>query len=156
MPGGAESLTASGAMALSGPVRAQFATALHRVFISGAVVSVLGLIATFFLPAVTFAKSTDAGAGEQMLEAEMTTLEPADEPVVVRDRAAQPNQPRRPRSAATMHEDHEVRRPFDRRAHRGPQMRRDGSRASQQDRRGDVRLPSRLHLSRFGGGERPS
>jgi EmrB/QacA subfamily drug resistance transporter len=85
MPDGAESLTASGTMALSGPVRAQFATALHRVFISGAVVSVLGLIATFFLPAVSFAKTTDSGAGEQMLEAEMTTLEPADEPVVVRE-----------------------------------------------------------------------
>jgi EmrB/QacA subfamily drug resistance transporter len=85
LAGGAEGLAASGAMALTGPVRAQFATALHRVFIAGAIVSAAGLIATFFLPPVSFAKSTDAGAGEQMLEAEMTTLEPADEPVVVRD-----------------------------------------------------------------------
>ncbi len=85
MPSGADSLTASGVMALSGPVRAQFATALHRVFVSGAIVSALGLLATLFLPAVKFAKRTETAAGEQMLEAEMTTLEPADEPVVVRE-----------------------------------------------------------------------
>jgi EmrB/QacA subfamily drug resistance transporter len=85
LTGGAEGLAVSGAMALSGPVRAQFATALHRVFVSGAIVSVAGLIATFFLPPVSFSKTTNAAAGEQMLEAEMTTLEPEDEPVVVRD-----------------------------------------------------------------------
>lgn len=85
LPDGAEGLSASGAMALSGPVRAQFAAALHRVFISGAIVSAAGLIATFFLPAVDFSKKTQPGAGEQMLEAEMTTLEPRDEPVVVRE-----------------------------------------------------------------------
>ena len=85
LPGGAEGLAASGAMALSGPVRAQFAAALHRVFISGAIVSAAGLLATFFLPPVDFSKKTEAGAGEQLLEAEMATLEPKDEPVVVRD-----------------------------------------------------------------------
>jgi EmrB/QacA subfamily drug resistance transporter len=85
LPEGAEGLTASGAMALSGPVRAQFAAALHRVFVSGAIVSVLGLVATFFLPAVSFAKGHEPAAGEKMLEAQMTTLEPEDEPVVVRD-----------------------------------------------------------------------
>jgi EmrB/QacA subfamily drug resistance transporter len=85
LPEGAEGLAASGAMALSGPVRAQFAVALHKVFISGAIVSAAGLIATFFLPPVDFSKKTEVGAGEQMLEAEMTTLEPKDEPIVVRD-----------------------------------------------------------------------
>jgi EmrB/QacA subfamily drug resistance transporter len=85
MPDGVEGLAASGAMALPGPIRAQFATALHRVFISGAVVSALGLLGTFFLPAVSFAKGNEPAAGEQMLEAEMTTLKPEDEPVVVRD-----------------------------------------------------------------------
>ena len=85
LPGGAEGLAASGAMALSGPVRAQFAAALHRVFISGAIVSAAGLLATFFLPPVDFSKKTEAGAGEQLLEAEMATLAPSDEPVVVRD-----------------------------------------------------------------------
>lgn len=85
MPEGADGLAASGAMALSGPVRAQFATALHRVFLSGAIVSVAGLIATFFLPPVDFSKRTDRAAGEELLEAEMTTLQPKDEPVVVGD-----------------------------------------------------------------------
>jgi Na+/melibiose symporter-like transporter len=85
LPEGVDGLTASGAMALTPTVRAQFATALHRVFLSGAFVSAAGLIATFFLPPVSFSKTTDAGAGEQMLEAEMATLEPRDEPVVVRD-----------------------------------------------------------------------
>jgi EmrB/QacA subfamily drug resistance transporter len=85
LPEGARGLAASGAMALAGPVRAQFALALHQVFIAGAIVSAAGLIATFFLPPVSFTKTTEAAAGEQMLEAEMTTLEPADEPVVVRD-----------------------------------------------------------------------
>jgi hypothetical protein len=59
--------------------------ALHRVFVSGLVVSAAGLIAAFFLPPVDFSKKTQEGAGEQMLEAEMTTLEPKDEPVVVRE-----------------------------------------------------------------------
>jgi EmrB/QacA subfamily drug resistance transporter len=85
LPEGASGMAASGAMVLSGPVRAQFAVALHRVFVSGLVVSAAGLIATFFLPPVDFAKKTQEGAGEQMLEAEMTTLEPNDEPIVVRD-----------------------------------------------------------------------
>jgi EmrB/QacA subfamily drug resistance transporter len=85
LPGGADALAAAGTMALPGPVRAQFATALHRVFISGAVVSAAGLVATFFLPFVSFTKKVEPAAGEQMLEAEMTTLDAGDEPVVVKD-----------------------------------------------------------------------
>ena len=42
-----------------------------------------GLFATFFLPAVSFAKGVSAAAGEQMIQAEMANLEPADEPVSV-------------------------------------------------------------------------
>ena len=38
------------------PVRAQFAAALHRVFLAGAVVSGAGLLAAFFLPAVSFSR----------------------------------------------------------------------------------------------------
>ena len=82
LPGGADAFAAAGA-SLSGPVRAQFAAALHRVFLAGAVVSAAGLLATFFLPAVSFARGVSAAAGEQMIQAEMTSLEPDDEPVSV-------------------------------------------------------------------------
>jgi hypothetical protein len=64
-------------------VREQFATALHRVFVSGAVVSAAALVATFFLPSVGFARGVPDAAGEQLLQAEMTNLEPEDEPVAV-------------------------------------------------------------------------
>jgi EmrB/QacA subfamily drug resistance transporter len=84
LPGGADAFAASGA-ALSGPVREQFAIALHRVFLSGALVSAAGLVATFFLPSVSFARGVPDAAGEQMLQAEMTNLEPEDEPVAMRD-----------------------------------------------------------------------
>jgi EmrB/QacA subfamily drug resistance transporter len=84
LPGGADAL-AAGSTALSAPVRAQFAAALHRVFVSGAIVSAAGLIATLFLPAIDFRRGVPAAAGEQMLQAEMTNLEPEDEPVAVPD-----------------------------------------------------------------------
>src|SRR5687767_4980356 len=83
LPGGADAL-ANGA-AISAPVRAQFAAALHRVFLGGLVVSAAGLVATLFLPAVTFSRGVPGAAGEQMLQAEMTNLEPEDEPVAVPD-----------------------------------------------------------------------
>ena len=83
LPGGAEGLLASGAMALSGPVREQFAAALHRVFLAGAAVSAAGLTATLFLPPVSFSHGVPAAAGEQLIEAEMTNLRPDDEPVGV-------------------------------------------------------------------------
>jgi EmrB/QacA subfamily drug resistance transporter len=84
LPGGAAGLSA-GAMAISGPVRDQFAMGLHRVFVAGLLVSVAGLIATLFLPPVHFSKSVPSGTGEQLLEAEMTNLRPEDEPVAVPD-----------------------------------------------------------------------
>ena len=84
VPGGTDAL-AAGTTALSGPLRAQFAAALHRVFITGALVSAAGLFATLFLPSIDFKRGVTAAAGEQMLQAEMTNLEPADEPVAVRD-----------------------------------------------------------------------
>jgi EmrB/QacA subfamily drug resistance transporter len=82
LPGAAASLAASGTM-LTGAARLQFAAALHNVFVAGAVAAVASLVATFFLPPVDFAHGVDASAGERMLEAEMTTLEPEDEPVSV-------------------------------------------------------------------------
>ncbi len=84
LPGGAEALAASGAL-LTGPVREQFAASLHRVFQFGALVSAAGLLAAFFLPPVNFSKGVPAAAGEQMIQAEMTNLEPEDEPVSVKD-----------------------------------------------------------------------
>jgi hypothetical protein len=78
LPGGA----ANGA-ALSAAVRDQFAAALHRVFVSGAIVSAAGLLAALFLPSISFAKGVSGAAGEQMLQAEMTNLEPEDEPIAV-------------------------------------------------------------------------
>ncbi len=82
LPEGSDALIA-GSTALSAPVRAQFATALQRVFMTGALVSTAGLIATLFLPSIDFARGVPAAAGEQMLQAEMTNLEPEDEPVAV-------------------------------------------------------------------------
>jgi hypothetical protein len=85
LPGGAEGALASGAIALSGPMRDQFALALHRVFVAGAVVSGAGLFATMFLPPVSFSHGVPAAAGEQMLEAEMTNLQPEDEPIAINE-----------------------------------------------------------------------
>jgi EmrB/QacA subfamily drug resistance transporter len=87
LPGGAEGLAASGAMALSGPVRDQFAAALHRVFLAGTAVSFAGFIASLFLPHVDLSHGMPASAGEQMIEAEMANLRPEDEPVAVADEA---------------------------------------------------------------------
>jgi len=82
IPGGADALAANGA-ALSATAREQFAAALHRVFVAGAIVSAAGLLATLFLPSISFAKGVPTAAGEQMLQAEMTSLEPEDEPIAV-------------------------------------------------------------------------
>ena len=82
LTGGTETMATTGAM-LTGAARVQFAAALHSVFIAGAVAATASLIATFFLPPVDFSQGVDASAGERMLEAEMTTLEPDDEPVSV-------------------------------------------------------------------------
>jgi hypothetical protein len=80
IPGGVEALAATGAM-LTGAARLQFAAALHHVFIAGTILAGASLLATLFLPAVDFSSGVTAGAGEQLLAAEMTNLEPEDEPV---------------------------------------------------------------------------
>jgi EmrB/QacA subfamily drug resistance transporter len=85
LPGGAEAALVSGAITLSGPMRDQFAAALHRVFIAGTVVSGAGLLATMFLPPVHFSQGVPAAAGEQMIEAEMTNLQPEDEPIAINE-----------------------------------------------------------------------
>jgi hypothetical protein len=84
LPGGPEALAATGVM-LTGAARLQFAAALHHVFLAGTVLAGLSIVATLFLPAVDFSAGVPAAAGEQMLAAEMTNLEPEDEPVAVRE-----------------------------------------------------------------------
>jgi Na+/melibiose symporter-like transporter len=81
LPGVSESGATGSAIALSPETRAVFAAALHDVFVLGAVVSAAGLLATLFLPPVDFGRGVPAHAGEQMLEAEMASLEPEDEPI---------------------------------------------------------------------------
>ena len=82
LPGGTDAVATGGAM-LTGTVRLQFAAALHNVFLAGAVAAGASLVATFFLPPVDLSQGVDVATGEQMLEAEMTTLEPEDEPVSI-------------------------------------------------------------------------
>jgi EmrB/QacA subfamily drug resistance transporter len=85
IPGGPEALIVSGEV-LTGALRHEFAEALHRVFVLGAVVSAAGLLSTLFLPPVNFSRGVPSGAGEELLTAEMTTLEPEDEPVSLSSR----------------------------------------------------------------------
>jgi EmrB/QacA subfamily drug resistance transporter len=75
----ADTVTA-GVMTLDDAARNEFVHALNRVFASGAVMAGIGLAAAFFLPPVDFSRGVPAGAGEQMLAAEMTSLESESEP----------------------------------------------------------------------------
>jgi EmrB/QacA subfamily drug resistance transporter len=79
LPGGMHGVPAV-SLRLEGAARAHFAHALNRVFAAGGVMAGIGLLASFFLPPVSFARGVAAGAGEQMLAAEMASLEPEDEP----------------------------------------------------------------------------
>ncbi len=82
LPGGVQGMTSAG-IQLDAAGRAQFAQALNRVFAAGAVMSAIGLLASFFLPPVDFARGVPAGAGEHLLTAEMATLECDSEPDAV-------------------------------------------------------------------------
>jgi predicted MFS family arabinose efflux permease len=79
LPGGGHGLPA-GEIHLAGIARLQFAHALTRVFVAGGVMAAVGLAASLMLPPVDFARGVPAGAGEQMIAAEMASLEPDDEP----------------------------------------------------------------------------
>jgi len=68
-----------------GAARVQFATALQHVFLSGAIVSGLALLASFTLPGVDFSRGVPDGAGEMMIEAEMASLDAPGEPHCVKD-----------------------------------------------------------------------
>ena len=85
LPGGLGAISASGGVALAGVAREQFAAALHQVFVAGMVMTTGALVMTFFLPAVNFHRGVPSNAGEEMIAAEMTSLEPEDEPVAVPD-----------------------------------------------------------------------
>jgi EmrB/QacA subfamily drug resistance transporter len=85
MPGGISALNTGGSVALTGAARDQFAAALQQVFVTGMLIAAGALVLTFFLPAVDFRRGVTRDAGEKMIMAEMTNLEPQDEPVAVRD-----------------------------------------------------------------------
>jgi EmrB/QacA subfamily drug resistance transporter len=86
LPGGAHGF-AAGSLRLEGAARVHLAGALQQVFALGACMTVLALIACFFLPSVDFSSSVTQGAGEILLEAEMANLEPDSEPRLVTKRS---------------------------------------------------------------------
>jgi predicted MFS family arabinose efflux permease len=65
--------------------RQRIANALRQVFALGSGMTLLALGACAFLPRVDFTRQVSSGAGEQMIEAEMTVLEPKSEPRCVSD-----------------------------------------------------------------------
>lgn len=81
LPGSVEPLATSG-IALSEPIRLQFAAALHSVFLAGLAASGAGLLGTLFLPPLDMTPRVSAATGERLIEAEMATLLAEDEPVV--------------------------------------------------------------------------
>lgn len=82
LPGGAHGL-AAGSLKLEGAARLQLAGALQQVFALGTGMTLLALGACALLPRVDFSRGVTRAAGEQMIEAEMTTLEPRDAPECV-------------------------------------------------------------------------
>ena len=85
LPGGVGAISAAGGVALSGAAREQFSAALHQVFVAGTGITAGALVMTFFLPAIDFRRGVTTNAGEEMIAAEMTSLEPEDEPIGVTD-----------------------------------------------------------------------
>jgi EmrB/QacA subfamily drug resistance transporter len=84
LPGTAHGF-AAGSLKLEGVARSQLAAALQEVFALGTGMTLLGLAACALLPRVDFTRGVTPGAGEQLIEAEMTTLAARDEPECVRD-----------------------------------------------------------------------
>jgi len=83
LPGGLHGM-AGATVHFEGPARLQFAAALQHVFLAGAIVSGLALIASFTLPHVDFSGGVTDSAGEVMIEAEMANLGADGEPDCVR------------------------------------------------------------------------
>ncbi|MGH9347359.1 MAG: MDR family MFS transporter, partial [Vicinamibacterales bacterium] len=74
---------AAGSLKLDGSARVQLASALQQVFALSGAMTLLALAACAFLPRVDFTRGVPANAGEVLIEAEMTTLEPQTEPECV-------------------------------------------------------------------------
>jgi MFS family permease len=73
LPGGIGSFGAGAA--LTGAVRLQFAAALHQVFVAGAVLAAVSLVAAFFLPALDFSSGVATSTNEQMIAPEPRTTD---------------------------------------------------------------------------------
>jgi EmrB/QacA subfamily drug resistance transporter len=67
-------------LALDPSTRSALAAAMSRVFGAGGLMCSLGFLVSLFLPPERGGTAVAPGAGEHMLAAEMTTLEPGDEP----------------------------------------------------------------------------
>ena len=83
LPGGVQAFGSEG-LRLDEPTRLALAGALRQVFALGAGLTLLGLAACFFLPPVDFSRGVPRGAGERLIEAEMTVLEAQSEPEAVK------------------------------------------------------------------------
>jgi hypothetical protein len=84
LPSGMHGLPST-ALKLEGAARLQLAGALQQVFALGTGMTLLALATCALLPAVDFSRGVTSNAGEVLLEAEMTTLEPKSEPRCVND-----------------------------------------------------------------------
>jgi EmrB/QacA subfamily drug resistance transporter len=84
--GAALQLGAGTSLRLDPAAASELADALRIVFWTGMAIALVALVPASFLPPVDFHDGVAPGAGEQLLAAEMTNLEPADEPVGVQDR----------------------------------------------------------------------
>ena len=73
----------TGSLKLEGAARLQLAGGLQQVFGLGAGMTLLALMACALLPHVDFTRGIPPHAGEQLIEAEMTTLGPREEPECV-------------------------------------------------------------------------
>jgi EmrB/QacA subfamily drug resistance transporter len=90
MPQGAGSLALGEGLqakriALDPQTRDAIGRAMSRVFAAGGLMCSIGFLVSLFLPGEQSVRPVTTAVGEQLLAAEMTTLEPDDEPVGVRD-----------------------------------------------------------------------
>jgi EmrB/QacA subfamily drug resistance transporter len=73
------------ALQLDPATAARLVSALRVVFGIGAAISAVSVLPALALPPLDFTRRTSPQAGEQLLAAELATLEPADEPSSLRD-----------------------------------------------------------------------
>ena len=85
LPGGAEAALASGAMALSGPMRDQFRRCVASRVPCRSRRLGRGSHGDAVPAAGALLEGVPAAAGEQLIEAEMTNLQPDDEPIAINE-----------------------------------------------------------------------